>query len=188
MTIILDKITTKQGDLGCTLAFLAAKQQKNHAEIVVFGEIDELNAILGMSLYMINDKIQQQHQELIINIQHRLFDIGATLYTGQSRLTEKDMNVLENMITEITSKLPALNSFIIPSNTTATWHLARSVCRRAERAIWGIYFAKTDIITDEQRAYQESVRIIGQYFNRLSDLLFCIARFYDEKTALWQQL
>lgn len=185
MSITLDKITTKQGDKGCALAFLSAKQRKNHAEIAIFGELDELNAVLGMALHAINDVVQSQHQSLIIHIQNRLFDIGAQLYTNQARLNKEDIYKLEQMITEITSKLPALNSFIIPSDKTATWHLARAVCRRVERAVWGIYFDET--IADHANDNKADIQLIGQYFNRLSDLLFCIARFYDETTALWQQ-
>lgn len=184
MTIILDKITTKQGDLGCTLAFLSAKQQKNHEEVVVFGEIDELNAVLGMALHISANEIQAVHRDMIIHIQHRLFDIGATLYTQQNRLNTQDIHEFDKMIGELTAILPPLQSFVIPSDKTATWHLARAVCRRVERAIWGLYFA--DKSTENPDA-KESLQLIGQYFNRLSDLLFCIARMYDEKTTLWNK-
>ncbi len=189
--ILINIVTTKQGDEGCTLAYLGAKQPKYHNQIVLLGDLDELNASIGVAAYRActckgtDEELFARYvmlDEVIDFIQQKLFDIGAQLYTGDNRLTISDISLLETNITKFTNTLPPLTSFIIAKGRAASWHLARTICRRAERSLWAMYF-QNNVTAEHQDGYKN----IGVFLNRLSDLLFCISRLYDNEEILWNR-
>lgn len=168
------KIYTRKGDAGETALFGGSTTQKNNIRIHAYGTVDELNSTLGMVLsYSLSDtgnKILQQ-------VQNDLFVVGATLATpdsNKSRISEvgqDDIDQLEQWIDQLDSNLDPLKSFILPGGSGAgsTLHFARTVCRRAER----------QTVELSQNETIPSNTII--YLNRLSDLLFVLARFENKE-------
>jgi len=164
------KIYTKTGDKGKTSLLGGTRVLKNHSRIEAYGTVDELNSHLGL----VSDlEINEQRIKLIQNIQSRLFTVGASLATEtihasdfKPDLTLEDVTNLENAIDEMDETLPVLKNFIIPGGhqLVSTTHIARTVCRRAERLV--IELSKD----------QEIDEIIVTYLNRLSDYLFVLAR------------
>ncbi len=180
------KIYTKTGDKGETSLFGGKRVSKSSLRIEAIGLVDELNSAIGVAIAEIQNskfKIQNYKSKVkseLENIQQDLFEIGSLLANlgiknqeFRIKNLERRVNSFERTIDELTEKLPELRNFILPGGGRAgsLLHLARSVCRRAERRI-------------VQLAKKESVEpLILQYFNRLSDLLFTMARFvnYQEK-------
>ena len=164
------KLYTKHGDDGTTGLIGGARVGKDDPRVAAYGEVDELNAVLGWcAVQPISTLIPQLQQ-----IERTLFVVGAELASpAQNKprqalvpIDDADVVRLENWIDEATADSPALNSFILPggSESGSRLHVARAVCRRAERAVVGL-------------AKQEDVRpVIVRYLNRLSDLLFAWAR------------
>jgi cob(I)alamin adenosyltransferase len=164
------KIYTKTGDKGETGLFKGPRVPKHDFRVEAYGNVDELNAILGVLLSQIQDPATRN---LVESIQHELFEIGADLATPiqenddpRMRITEEFTNRLEKAIDAVEGKLPELAYFILPGGcpSGAMLHLARTICRRAERSITQLQ--ATDAINPE----------IIRYINRLSDLLFTLAR------------
>jgi cob(I)alamin adenosyltransferase len=164
------KIYTKTGDKGETGLFKGPRVPKHDFRVEAYGNVDELNAILGVLLCQIQDPATRV---LVETIQHELFEIGADLATPiqenddpRMRITEEFTNRLEQTIDSVEGRLPELAYFILPGGCAsgAMLHLARTICRRAERSI-----------TQLQAADQINPEII-RYINRLSDLLFTLAR------------
>ncbi len=171
------KVYTKTGDKGTTALFGGTRVPKDHIRIDSYGTVDELNSYIGL----IRDQpIDVQHQQLLERIQDRLFTIGAilatppdkeTLKSGAPRLnipriSEDDISVLENAIDNMESKLPPMTHFVLPGGhpTVSYCHIARCVCRRAERLA-----VKLD--------HNEPIEgLVIMYLNRLSDYLFVLAR------------
>jgi cob(I)alamin adenosyltransferase len=171
------KIYTKTGDKGTTSLFGGTRVSKDHLRIESYGTVDELNSYIGL----IKDQaIDEFTKNVLIKIQHDLFTIGSmlatpinkeTLKNGKERLnipkiTATSVIYLENNIDEMNSKLPSMTHFILPGgHTTVSFcHIARCVCRRAERLSVSLHEQETinlDILT---------------YLNRLSDYLFVLAR------------
>lgn len=167
------KIYTKTGDEGETSLFGGERVWKDNPRISAYGTVDELNALLGISINEINDG---ELKELIKSIQNDLFTLGSDLATPNDkgnkgfvipRVEKKFVEKLERSIDRFDSLLPELRSFILPGGSKGTGflHLARTVCRRAEREVFAL--SKTAEINHE----------IGIYLNRLSDLLFVLARY-----------
>ncbi|GAB5403443.1 MAG: cob(I)yrinic acid a,c-diamide adenosyltransferase [Aureliella sp.] len=176
------KIYTKTGDNGTTGLFAGPRVSKNHSRIAAYGTVDELNALLGVVAAAlngassgVNDGSWSEVQELIPRIQADLFSIGAELATpepdkhGMQLLSDARSSELETLIDQLEQQLPKLTSFVLPGGTlvAAHLHLARTVCRRAERDV---------VSLREEDPGCEPERIIV-YLNRLSDLLFVLARF-----------
>ncbi len=160
------KIYTKKGDMGKTSLFGGEKVSKGNLRIEVYGTIDELNAHLGM---LRAHDIDENVKLALIEIQKKLFRVGSQLaLTEKSELfiTELDVSVLEKEIDQIEKDLPELKSFIVPGGHLAVseCHIARSVCRRAERLIVRL--------TENEPADD----LVIKYLNRLSDYLFVLAR------------
>jgi len=163
------KIYTKTGDAGDTSLFGGKRLPKSHVRIESYGSIDELNAFLGL----VRDGVEAEGtRTLLKEIQDRLFDIGANLAMDPdkelpaSSLEDDDIEQLEKAIDEAVSGLPELKNFILPGGhpMVSYCHIARCVCRRAERRIVAL-------------AGEEKVDIrILRYLNRLSDYLFVLAR------------
>jgi len=171
------KIYTKTGDKGTTALFGGTRVPKHHIRIESYGTVDELNSHIGL----IRDQdISESHKQLLNHIQDRLFTLGAILATdpekavlksGKERLnipkiSEEDITLLENKIDEMNDSLPPMTNFILPGGdqTVSFCHIARCVCRRAER--------HTSFL-NENEPVEEHVLI---YLNRLSDFLFVLAR------------
>jgi cob(I)alamin adenosyltransferase len=180
--VYLSRIYTKSGDTGETGLGDGTRVPKDAPRVTAYGEVDELNATLGLFAAYCPDGPQA---ELLRAVQNDLFDVGADLCVppasgeqpGQSlRVTEAQHLRLEQAIDRLNENLPPLNSFILPGGTpAAAWlHLARTVCRRAERAV--VTLMKTE-------AVNPNVLI---YLNRLSDLLFVLGRVANGGTdVLW---
>lgn len=163
------KIYTKTGDTGDTSLFGGKRLPKSHVRIESYGTIDELNAFLGL----IRDSVAAERvRALLKDIQDRLFDIGAYLAMDPDKempasgIRDADIEQLEKAIDEADKELPELKNFILPGGhpTVSYCHIARCVCRRAERRVVAL-------------AGEEKVdgRVI-RYLNRLSDFLFVLAR------------
>ncbi len=171
------KIYTKTGDKGTTGLFSGARVPKHHIRIESYGTIDELNSWLGL----IRDQdIDASFQAVLVDIQDTLFTVGAILATetattakqgtrAQNKLPElrqADINMLEDEIDRMNESLPPMTHFILPGGhpTVSYCHIARTVCRRAERHISELH---------RNTPVDERVLI---YTNRLSDFLFVLAR------------
>lgn len=166
------KIYTKTGDKGSTSLIGGVRVPKNHIRIESYGTVDELNSYLGMVRDTANDVIVN---EWLREIQDRLFTIGSVLATDPGKevkmklpdVHDTDVIWLEQKIDEMNETLPEMRSFILPGGQLAasTTHVARCVCRRAERICVGM-----------QQQEEVVPEIIVRYLNRLSDFLFVLAR------------
>jgi len=170
--VYLSRIYTKTGDQGFTGLGDGQRVAKDHPRVTAYGSVDELNATLGLLLASQPDAAEA---DLLRGIQNDLFDVGADLCRPQPadeapgarlRISAAQAERLEAAIDRLNADLAPLTSFVLPGGTpAAAWcHLARTVCRRAER----------DVIT---LSHQETVNPqVVVYLNRLSDLLFVLAR------------
>jgi len=174
----LTKIYTRTGDAGTTGLGDGTRVPKTSRRVTAYGTTDELNSVIGMVIATgVTDKIQI----LLTEIQHHLFDLGGELcIPGHVALNEKHVTWLEHQLDELNDDLPVLEDFILPggSQAAATCHLARTVCRRAERCV-------IELGEDEDLPPQSIV-----YLNRLSDLLFVVCRVLARadggSEVLWQ--
>jgi cob(I)alamin adenosyltransferase len=171
------KVYTKTGDNGTTALFGGTRVPKDHARIESYGTVDELNSYIGL----IRDQdISAHYKDILIEIQDRLFTVGAILATppekevmknGKKRLQnlgiiESDIELLENEIDSMEDSLQQMTHFVLPGgHTTVSYcHVARCVCRRAERL--AVHLSHNEPVAD----------IAIKYLNRLSDFLFVLAR------------
>lgn len=165
------KIYTKTGDTGTTALFTGKRVPKHHLRIESYGTLDELNSWIGL----IRDQdIDEHYRGVLINIQERLFTLGAILATEPTkdnrlkipRIDEADSLFLEQEIDAMNNKLPAMTHFILPGgHTTVSYcHVARTICRRTERII---------TLLHEESPLPDTVLA---FINRLSDFLFVLAR------------
>lgn len=164
------KIYTKKGDKGKTQLLGGSMVAKNHEKLECYGTIDELNSFIG-NIY--DDNINPPHKSILRKIQNQLFKLGSIIsFDGEKgnmqlqNITHKDVEILEHSMDDIEEKLPTLDSFILPSGhpTASKCHIARTVCRRAERRL----------VTLGDTTEIDSIHV--QYLNRLSDYLFMLAR------------
>ena len=171
------KVYTKTGDTGTTALFGGTRVPKNHSRIESYGTVDELNSYIGL---IRDQEINQHFKDILIEIQDRLFTVGAILATppekevlknGQKRLQnlgiiESDIELLEKEIDTMEDSLPQMTHFVLPGgHTTVSYcHIARCVCRRAERL--AVHLSHNEPVAD----------IAIKYLNRLSDYLFVLAR------------
>lgn len=167
------KIYTRTGDDGTTSLFGGKRVQKDNDRVDAYGEIDELNSIIGLSLSFV---LSQDVKNDLEKIQNQLFRIGAFLATpvedrnklkNLENISDQDILFFENRIDFYDSKLPQIKNFILPGGVAGSGflHFARTVCRRCERKI--VKFVSKE----------EGDKIYIKYFNRLSDFLFIVARF-----------
>jgi cob(I)alamin adenosyltransferase len=165
------KIYTKTGDKGDTGLFGGARVSKSSLRVAAYGDVDELNSVLGVVCAHSTD---QASTDELHHIQSDLFVLGAELAKnpdkqvdlGMSLLADADIERLERLIDACDATLPALKTFILPggSPSAAFLHLARTTCRRAERSV--VHLAQSEPVRAE----------LVRYLNRLSDLLFTLAR------------
>ena len=161
----LSKIYTRTGDDGSTGLGDGSRVPKDSARVAAYGTIDELNSTLGMVLAC--EGVPPAVREALTQVQHELFDLGGELcIPGMAMVQDADVTRLESVLHAFNEPLPPLKEFILPGGgmAAACCHLARTVCRRAEREVIAL-------------AREEAVRPQAQrYLNRLSDLLFVICR------------
>jgi cob(I)alamin adenosyltransferase len=182
--VYLSRIYTKTGDTGDTSLGDGSRVAKDHPRVTAYGSVDELNAVLGLLVAL---QANLPEAELLRGIQNDLFDVGADLCVPQKtdeaegqklRIRAEQSERLEKAIDRLNAGLQPLTSFIIPGGTpAAAWcHLARTVCRRAEREI--VTLARHEPVNPQ----------VIIYLNRLSDLLFVLARVYNgqgKDDVLW---
>ena len=172
------KLYTRTGDRGKTALFGGKRVSKDHPRVVAYGTLDELNSILGVAISFIR---QRKVVASLHAIQSELFDIGAELASerpvrrgkksaGVFRLDDAPTQRLEALIDDYDARVPELRTFILPAGTTAAsmLHLARTVCRRAEREV--VTLSRKDAVNPA----------ILTYLNRLNDLLFVLARYLNK--------
>ena len=174
------KIYTRTGDEGATALFGGGRVGKDHPRVEAYGDVDELNAALGLARSI---EMMPRIDEVLVPVQRDLFAIGALLATpdhdkmreqlAKARIDEGRIAELEHAIDICESELEPLRSFIVPGGTprAAALHVARTVCRRAERRV--VHLAG-DI---------ELPSLVVVYLNRLSDLLFMLARVANRRAG-----
>lgn len=180
----LSKISTKTGDKGETGLGDGSRISKTSTRINVIGEVDELNSWVGVLAAEL--ETQNEHQTVLNQIQHDLFDLGGELCVpGYKALAPSMLEDLENTLVAINENLPPLKDFILPGgNKAASYcHMARSVGRRAERSLVALAI--------EEKDGDNSVTPLAiQYLNRLSDFFFVLARSLARKDggqeSLWK--
>lgn len=163
----LSVIATRTGDDGSTGLGDGSRVSKDALRIVALGEVDELNSVVGL---LNTETLPADVASDLLSLQHDLFDIGAELcIPGHIALTTAHVARLDERLAHYNSALPPLREFILPggSRGAALAHVARTTCRRAERAIVAL-------------AHTETVSVLlRQYLNRLSDLMFVLARYLN---------
>jgi cob(I)alamin adenosyltransferase len=186
--VVLNKIYTRTGDDGTTALGTGARRKKYDLRVAAYGTLDEANAAIGIA--RLHTSGEHAIHNALSRIQNDLFDLGADLATpdkgkgpGGARLTATAAQVtwLENQIDRLNAELAPLRTFVLPGGfpAAAYLHLARTICRRAERLIAELMDQPGESVTPE----------VLQYVNRLSDYLFVAARYANDKGArdeLWQ--
>lgn len=160
----LSKITTRTGDKGETGLADGSRVPKDSPRIAALGDVDELNSVIGLLLC---EELPTAVAEALTRVQHDLFDLGGELaIPGHRSLGEEHVASLDGLLQRLNAQLQPLQDFILPGGTrgAALAHVARAVCRRAERAV--VALARGESVPDAAR----------MYLNRLSDLLFVVAR------------
>ncbi|MGA0797519.1 MAG: cob(I)yrinic acid a,c-diamide adenosyltransferase [Quisquiliibacterium sp.] len=175
----LTQIATRTGDDGTTGLGDGSRTGKDSQRIAALGDVDELNSAIGL---LMAETLPQDVLDALLGIQHDLFDLGGELcIPGFENMSERQVQRLDELLAHYNETLPRLEEFILPggSRPAALAHVARTVARRAERAIVAL-------------GREESVRpVCRQYVNRLSDLMFVLARVLNraggQPDVLWQQ-
>lgn len=175
----LSKIYTRTGDAGTTGLGDGKRVPKNSLRIHSLGEVDETNSVIGL---LLAEELPEDVRTLLTGVQHDLFDLGGEVcIPGMTMITSRQVEYLETELDRLNEPLPPLKDFILPggSRAAALAHHARTVCRRAERAL--VALALAEAVNDAPR----------QYLNRLSDLLFVLGRVLNRAAGrddvLWQK-
>ena len=174
--ITINRVYTKTGDKGLTNIVGGHKISKSNLRVNAFGEIEELNSLIGLCSVEVIKKIDSEHSQYryLQRIQHELFNLGNMIATlprdfksNMPAIDELDIKYMENNIDMLNERLPILKSFILPggSELSVKFHIARSVCRRCERLV-------VELSENENLDC-----LIIKYLNRLSDLLFVLSRW-----------
>lgn len=174
----LSKIYTRTGDDGTTGLGDGSRVRKTSQRIEAIGTVDELNSVIGV---LLTHDLSKEIRAVLTDIQHDLFDLGGELsIPGRTAVTERQVKQLETILDKFNADLPPLKEFILPggSEAAAVCHLARTVCRRAERR--AIQLLEKEKLSS----------VVTKYLNRLSDLLFVLARALNAHAGrpdvLWQ--
>src|SRR5215472_5036870 len=187
--VVLNRIYTRTGDDGTTALGTGERRKKHDLRIAAYGTVDELNACIGLA--RLHTAEEATVDAMLARIQNDLFDLGADLCTPEDRagkgpggarlaVTEAQVTRLEQEIDALNDELAPLRSFVLPGGTpaAASLHLARTVCRRAER-----------MIVELSHLPGESVSAaVLKYVNRLSDFLFVASRYVNDngsRDVLW---
>jgi cob(I)alamin adenosyltransferase len=180
MSVHLTRIYTKTGDAGSTALVDGSRVSKADARLAAFGDCDEANSALGVALAL--GGLSPDVQELLLRVQNDLFDVGADLATPVAenpryeplRILESDIERIERAIDHYNAQLTELASFVLPGGSAgaALLHVVRTIVRRAERHTW-------QAIAE----FGSSIEVLpARYLNRLSDLLFVLARYANVTT------
>ena len=177
----ITKVYTRTGDNGTTRLGDGQQVTKNHVRVAAYGDLDELNSQLG---WVLTQTPGSQVTDCLKVVQNDLFNLGGELSApglGSHLLAEADVQRLEDQIDDFNAELPALKEFILPggSPAAAALHLARTTCRRAERSLI------------ELHGVEPQRDVLLRYVNRLSDLLFVLARYENHRGSVtevyWQK-
>ena len=164
------KIYTKTGDKGTTSLLSGERVKKFNLRIDAYGTVDELNSFVG---YLRSSEIKEEDSKFLINIQNKLFNLGALLAVKKEnsnfklpKISDDDIKLLEIEMDKIETKLPKLNNFILPGGNQAVSlsHVCRSICRRAERLC--VQLTEAEVVEEK----------LIMYLNRLSDYFFVLSR------------
>ena len=184
--VVLSRIYTRTGDDGTTALGNGSRVSKTDPRLVAYADVDEANCAVGVALAL--GALRPDISQLLTRIQNELFDVGADLCSPFAadaagtglRVTEDYVAALEQACDEHNAGLPALRSFVLPGGTAgaALLHAARTVVRRAERSAWAAMDAHGETVNP----------VTARYLNRLSDLLFILAREANSAVGdvLWQ--
>lgn len=174
----LSRIYTRTGDDGTTGLGDGTRVNKDSLRVEAMGDVDELNAVIGV---LLTEPLSETLQTTLTRVQHDLFDLGGEVcIPGHVMVKPERVDALENVLDELNDQLEPLKEFILPggTRTAAYCHLARTVCRRAERQL--IRLNREEAVTPTSL----------QYLNRLSDLLFVMCRVINKDAGkpdvLWQ--
>jgi len=187
--VVLTKIYTKTGDDGTTALGSGDRVHKNSVRVEAYGSVDETNAAIGLAVCLLDDA-DVEMRDILLRIQNDLFDLGADLCVPDTgaplpytplRVVNAQVDRLEREIDHMNSALKPLASFVLPggSKAAAALHMARTICRRAERAI----------VTLSQQDGEKVSQAVRLYMNRLSDHLFVASRYVNNKgdgDILWK--
>lgn len=175
----LSKIVTRTGDAGTTGLGDGSRVAKDSQRIEAIGAIDELNSTIGL---LLSETLPAECESVLLDVQHDLFDLGGELsIPGYVAVTDAHVSRLEGAVERFNANLPPLKEFILPGGTrpASVAHVARTVCRRAERAL--VRLAQGEPVSEQSR----------KYVNRLSDLLFVLARVLNREAkvgdVLWRK-
>lgn len=182
----MSKLYTRSGDDGTTGLFGGGRVLKNHPRVEAYGTVDELNAAIGWCIAGVDgprrSAVFDRFRAILTTLQSQLFDLGADLATPEHskqqakihRIDESHVAEIESWIDEIDSANPPMKHFVLPGGTelAARLHIARTICRRAERAMVGLHQAEP----------MNPQTII--YINRISDLLFAMARRANKEAGV----
>ncbi len=186
--VVLNKIYTRSGDAGTTALGTGTRVPKYHARIAAYGTVDETNAAIGVARLHTNAS-EPALDTMLARIQNDLFDLGADLCVPEAdqkpgrealRVSAGQVQRLEQEIDGLNAELEPLRSFVLPGGTpaAAALHVARTVCRRAERAMVELAAETDELVSGEAL----------RYINRLSDFLFVAARYANDRgkaDVLW---
>ena len=184
--VVLSRIYTKTGDDGTTALGDLSRVPKTDARLAAYADTDEANSAIGVALTL--GQLPGDIRDTLLRVQNELFDVGADLCNPVAansaypplRVDERYIKALEQACDEFNAGLPVLRSFVLPGGTAAAalLHVARTVVRRAERSAW----AALEVYGDSMNP------LTAKYLNRLSDLLFIMARKANEVTGdvLWK--
>ena len=175
----LSKIYTRTGDDGTTGLGDGARVPKTSPRVEAMGAVDELNSVIGL---LMTESLPDSIRGTLSAVQHSLFDLGGEIsLPGQELVHDEQVTQIENTLDQMNEPLSPLKDFILPGGTQAAalCHQARSVCRRAERRLL--------VLAEQQSVSKASTK----YLNRLSDLLFVMARHLNRRAGvddvLWQK-
>ncbi|MHB8633359.1 MAG: cob(I)yrinic acid a,c-diamide adenosyltransferase [Thermoplasmatota archaeon] len=184
--IAISRVYTKTGDDGRTALVGGERVPKDDARIEAYGTIDEVNAVVGLCRAAALEGKGDDFAALLLRVQQQLFNVGSTVATpkekrgpNQPRIRSEDVAWLEGEMDRLTPQLPPLSSFVLPGGTrlNALLHVARTVCRRAERHLVGAHRTQGGLETEIH------------YLNRLSDALFVWSRWASKEArqpeVLW---
>jgi cob(I)alamin adenosyltransferase len=184
--VVLSKIYTRTGDDGTTTLGDMSRAAKTDARLAAYADTDEANSAIGVAITL--GQLPDDIRQTLLRVQNELFDVGADLCNPISanpaypplRVDERYITALERSCDEFNSGLPVLRSFVLPGGTPASalLHVARTVVRRAERSAWAALEVHGDTMNP----------LTAKYLNRLSDLLFILARKANERVGdvLWK--
>ena len=175
----LTKIYTRKGDKGKTRLGDGTKVDKDHLRVESYGNVDELNSFIGLLLTM---GVSRESEQCLTEIQHDLFDLGGELSVpGHEMLRPERVGYLETVLDCLNAELEPLEEFILPGGTgpASVCHVARTVCRRAERSL--VTLSRSEKVSETALSY----------LNRLSDLFFVMARSLNKEAGktdvLWKR-